>query len=113
MELPELSVDLGEIEHPWLDELRRIAPTSPTGQKRILSIAHPVVYRLRVSTERGATWLDEDEVLWLCAVRRREDGSDDEPSNGSRSFTLPTGFSRPTTTISGTRQRRSSAFTAG
>jgi hypothetical protein len=78
LELPALSVDLGAIEHPWLQELGRIAPTSPTGQKRILSIAHPVVYRLRVSTERGATWLEGDEVLWLCAVRRREDGSDDD-----------------------------------
>ena len=78
VELPELSVDLGHIDHPWLEELRRIAPTSPTGQKRILSISHPVVYRLRVSGERGATWLDDNEVVWLCAVRRREDGSDDD-----------------------------------
>ena len=78
VELPELSVDLGDIDHPWLEELRRIAPTSPTGQKRILSISHPVVYRLRVSGERGATWLDDNEVVWLCAVRRREDGSDDD-----------------------------------
>ena len=78
LELPELAVDLGEIDHPWLAELRRIAPTSPTGQKRILSIAHPVVYRLRVSTERGATWIDDDGVVWLCAVRRREDGSDSD-----------------------------------
>jgi hypothetical protein len=73
LELPELAVDLGEIDHPWLAELRRIAPTSPTGQKRILSIAQPVVYRLRVSTERGATWIDDDGV-----VRRREDGSDSD-----------------------------------
>lgn len=77
LELPELPVDLGEIDHRWLTELRRIAPTSPTGQKRILSIAHPV-YRLRVSTERGATWIDDDGVVWLCAVRRREDGSDSD-----------------------------------
>ena len=76
--LPELAIDLGELDHPWLAELRRIAPQSPTGQKRILFIAEPLVYRLRVSSERGATWIDDDQVVWLCAVRRREDGSDDD-----------------------------------
>jgi hypothetical protein len=76
--LPELAVDVGELDDPWIAELRRIAPTSPTGQKRIMSIDHPLVYRLRVSNERGATWLDKEGVVWLCAVRRREEGSDDD-----------------------------------
>ncbi|MGH3470437.1 MAG: hypothetical protein ACRDPG_00125 [Nocardioidaceae bacterium] len=66
------------MDDPWLAELRRIAPESPTGQKRILSIDHPLVFRLRISNERGATWVDEGHVVWLCAVRRREDGSDDD-----------------------------------
>ena len=79
LELPGLDVDLGEIDHPWLDELRRTAPTSPTGQKRILSIARPLIYRLRVSSFRGATWVDEEHgIVWLCAVRRREADSDDD-----------------------------------
>jgi hypothetical protein len=79
LELPGRDVDLGEIDDPWLDELRRISPTSPTGQKRILSIAHPLVYRLRVSSFRGATWVDEERrIVWLCAVRRREADSDDD-----------------------------------
>lgn len=77
-ELPDLSVDLGELDDPWVAELRRVAPTSPRGQKRILSIDHPLVYRLRVSSERGATWLDESGTLWLCAVRRREEGSEED-----------------------------------
>ena len=38
----------------------------------------PLVYRLRLSSERGTTWLDEDGVVWLCAVRRRVEGSDDD-----------------------------------
>lgn len=76
--LPELSLDVGELDDPWIAELRRVAPTSPTGQKRILSIDHPLVYRLRVSNERGVTWVDEEGVVWLCAVRRREEGSDDD-----------------------------------
>ncbi len=64
---------------PWLDELRRIAPWSPQGQKRILAIAQPLVYRLRVSSARGATWVDEEHgIVWLCAVHRREQGSDDD-----------------------------------
>ena len=71
--------DLGEVDDPWLAELRRIAPTSPRGQKRILSIAQPLVYRLRVSSQRGATWVDEEHnIVWLCAVHRREDDSDDD-----------------------------------
>jgi hypothetical protein len=78
IDLPDLSADLGDLDDPWIAELRRIAPGSPVGQKRILSITHPLVYRLRLSSERGATWLDEDDVVWLCAVRRREEGSDDD-----------------------------------
>lgn len=78
IELPELATDLGELDDPWVVELRRIAPTSPTGQKRILAIDRPLVYRLRIASERGATWIDDDGIVWLCAVRRREDGSDDD-----------------------------------
>jgi hypothetical protein len=77
--LPWLDVDLGEVEDPWLGELRRIAPVSPQGQKRVLSIGSPLVYRLRFSAERGVTWVDEDHgVIWLCAVHRRQEGSDDD-----------------------------------
>jgi hypothetical protein len=77
LDVPGLGMDLGDVDHPWLDELRRIAPRSPRGQKRILSIAQPLVYRLRVSTARGATWVDEEHgIVWLCAAHRREQGSD-------------------------------------
>jgi hypothetical protein len=79
LELPPLDVDLGDVDDPWLDELRRIALHSPTGQKRILSIGSPMVFRLRVSDERGATWLDESrDVVWLCGVHRRKEGCDDD-----------------------------------
>jgi hypothetical protein len=62
-----------------IDELSRIAANSPTGQKRVLSIDHPLVYRIRVSRHRGATWVDEEHsIVWLCAARRREDGSADD-----------------------------------
>src|SRR5262249_54069139 len=75
LDVPGLVVDLGEVDHPWLAELRRMAPLSPRGQKRILSIAEPLVYRLRVSSARGATWVDEEhDVVWLCAVHWRGDG---------------------------------------
>ena len=77
--VPGLNVDFGTLGHPMLDELRRIAPTSPGGQKRILSIDTPLVYRIRVSWLRGATWVDEaPAVVWLCAVAGRQDGSDDD-----------------------------------
>lgn len=79
LRLPALNVDLGELDDPWLDELRRIAATSPLGQKRILCIDQPLIYRLRDSTHRGATWVDEERgVVWLCAVHRREEGSADD-----------------------------------
>ncbi len=77
--IPPLEVDLGGLANPWLDELRRIAPTSPSGQKRILSIGRPMVYRLRASSNRAATWVDEDRgIVWLCAAHRREEGSGDD-----------------------------------
>jgi hypothetical protein len=79
LRLPSLDVDLGELDEPWLGEVRRIALASPQGQKRILAIDHPLVYRLRSSTERGATWVDgEHEIVWLCAVHRRAEGSEDD-----------------------------------
>jgi hypothetical protein len=82
IELPGIDVDLSGVDHPLLDELRRIAPESPTGQKRILSIEYPMVYRIRVSSHRGATWVDERAIdgearviVWLCAAQAREAGS--------------------------------------
>lgn len=77
--LPWLDTDLGELDDSWLGELRRIAPASPRGQKRVLAIGSPLVYRLRLSAERGVTWMDEEHgVVWLCAVHRRQEGSDDD-----------------------------------
>jgi hypothetical protein len=70
-------VDLGQTDHPLMVELRRLAPTSPSGQKRILSIDQPLIYRIRVSTHRGATWVDDPSaIVWLCAARRRSQGSE-------------------------------------
>lgn len=79
MEVPPVEIDLGSVDHPVLAEARRIAPTSPRGQKRILSIEHPLVYRLRHGQWRGATWLEVEAArFWLCAGARREDGSDED-----------------------------------
>lgn len=79
IDLPSLDESLDDLDHPWLDELDRVADTSPQGQKRIESIDHPLVFRLRVSDHRGATWVDEErQVVWLCAVHKREDGSEDD-----------------------------------
>jgi hypothetical protein len=67
IELPGLDVDLGALDHPLLGEVRRLAPTSPQGQKRILAIDHPLVYRIRLSGYRGVTWVDEEhDIVWLC-----------------------------------------------
>jgi len=77
--LPNEDVDLGEIEHDLLSEARRIAPTSPKGQKRIQAIADPLVFRIRQSVWRGATWVDEGaSIMWLLAAATREEGSQDD-----------------------------------
>lgn len=77
--LPPVEVDLGGLDHPLIAEARRLAPPAPRGQKRILSIGHPLVYRLRHGRWRGATWLESDEVrFWLCAGALREEGSGDD-----------------------------------
>ncbi len=79
IETPPVEVDLGGLDHPLLDEARRVAPTTPRGQKRILSIGHPLVYRLRHGRWRGATWLEADAArFWLCAGAQREDGSGED-----------------------------------
>jgi hypothetical protein len=79
IELPGLDVDLGDIDHPLLEEVRRLTPTSPRGQKRILAIDRPLIYRVRVSEYRGATWGDDErDIVWLCAARRRQEGSDED-----------------------------------
>lgn len=78
-ELPGLDIDLGDLDQPLLEEARRLAPTSPQGQKRILAIDHPLVYRIRVSNYRGVTWIDQEhDIVWLCAARRREEGSEED-----------------------------------
>jgi hypothetical protein len=58
---------------------RRVAPTAPQGQKRILAIDHPLVYRLRHGRWRGATWLEEEAArFWLLAGAQRAAGSRDD-----------------------------------
>lgn len=80
LQLPPIETDLGKIEHPLLEETRRLAPTAPAGQKRILAIEHPLVYRLRHGRWRGATWLEDDaERFWLCGAALREQGSRNDP----------------------------------
>jgi hypothetical protein len=70
IELPTVDVDLGSTEHPLMHEARRVAPAAPRGQKRILAIDHPLVYRLRHGRWRGATWLDDEGArFWLAAGR--------------------------------------------
>lgn len=79
IDLPPVEVDLGTLDHPLVAEARRVAPSAPRGQKRILSIDHPLVYRIRHARWRGATWLETDEGrFWLCAGAQREEGSGDD-----------------------------------
>lgn len=79
IDTPPVEVDLGGLDHPLLGEARRVAPTTPRGQKRILSIGRPLVYRLRHGRWRGATWLEADAArFWLCAGAQREDGSGED-----------------------------------
>ena len=71
-DVPPVEVDLGALDHPLVAEARRVAPAAPRGQKRILAIEHPLVYRLRHGRWRGATWLETDAGrFWLCAGAQR------------------------------------------
>lgn len=78
LEIPTLDVDLGTIVDPFVEEARRLAPDSPRGQKRILAIKSPLVYRLRHGDRRGATWVGPDNTMWLLAVERRREGAEDD-----------------------------------
>jgi hypothetical protein len=77
--VPPVEVDIGTLDHPLIAEARRIASEAPKGQKRVLSISYPLVYRLRHGRWRGATWLEADESrFWLCGAAQREEGSRDD-----------------------------------
>lgn len=52
-----------------MDEARRVAPAARAGQKRILAIDHPLVYRLRHGRWRGATWLEEEAAAGAARER--------------------------------------------
>lgn len=79
IKVPPVEVDIGELDHPLIVETRRVAPTAPRGQKRILAIKHPLVYRLRHGRWRGATWLETDAPrFWLCAGAQRDENSGDD-----------------------------------
>ena len=77
--LPPVEVELGGLDHVLVGEARRLAATAPRGQKRILSIEHPLVYRVRHGRWRGATWLESEAArFWLCAGAQREEGSGED-----------------------------------
>jgi hypothetical protein len=79
VDLPPVEIDLGSLDHPLIGEARRVAPAAPRGQKRILSIRRPLVYRLRHGRWRGATWLEAEAArFWLCAGAQREEGSGED-----------------------------------
>jgi hypothetical protein len=76
LELPPVEVDIASLEHPLIAETLRLAPSAPQGQKRILAIDRPIVYRVRHGRWRGATWIErEQRRFWLCAGAQREEGS--------------------------------------
>lgn len=79
LDVPPIEVDLGGLDHALVVEARRLTPSAPRGQKRILSIEHPLVYRIRHARWRGATWPETDaNRFWLCAGAQREEGSGDD-----------------------------------
>jgi hypothetical protein len=66
--IPPVEVDLGALDTRSWRRRGAVAPAAPRGQKRILAIEHPLVYRLRHGRWRGATWLETDEGrFWVCA----------------------------------------------
>jgi hypothetical protein len=79
VKVPSVEIDIGGLDHPLIAETRRLASVAPRGQKRILSIERPLVYRLRHGRWRGATYLEtEAGRFWLCAGAQREAGSGED-----------------------------------
>jgi len=79
--VPCLDTDIGEVQHFVLEEARRLAQTSPAGQKLIKSIStsDAMIYRLRQGRWRGATWVElRTDIVWLLAAAEREEGSSDD-----------------------------------
>lgn len=97
-------MDLGGLDHALVGEARRLAVTAPRGQKRILSIEHPLVYRVRHGRWRGATWLESDAALfWLCAGAQREEGSGEDAYEQFAALHRPSGYCQMWTTSSALR----------
>ena len=70
-----------DVDHPLVRELCRLAPTTPQGQKPILSLQSEGLFAFRVqySQLRGCTWHDGNtEVVWLLASLLRKDGDPDD-----------------------------------
>jgi hypothetical protein len=64
-----------DLDVPLIREVERVAPHSPLGQKRIIGIEDTMIYRVRTSDWRGATWLESaEDIIWLVAAGPRRDG---------------------------------------
>jgi hypothetical protein len=73
--LPERN-DLGE-SRQVIQKFFELAPAAPQNQDRVLTIRDRPVFRFKFAAYRAATWLDDDNVEWLCAVAIRREDSDD------------------------------------
>ena len=103
LDLPPVKLDLGSLDYPLVAEARRVAPSAPRGQKRILSIEHPLAYRLRHGRWRGATWLESEAASGFPPERTARKARATTPTSTSLRCTTPVGYSRTTTIVSATR----------
>lgn len=85
LRLPDPQVQRrADLDHPALQELRRLAPSTPQGQKAIAQLHDHGFhgFRLRFSNHRGCTWHDGNEdIVWLLAYALHQGGDEDDCYN--------------------------------
>ncbi|MFM9610169.1 hypothetical protein [Streptomyces niveiscabiei] len=75
--LPPVTVPLGEVAHPVLQKAAEHFADAETKHERIRAVDDRVLFKVKVQRWRGAVWVGED-LPWLVAAGRREDGSGDD-----------------------------------
>lgn len=79
--LPPASIPLDQVDHPLLTKAGEQFADPDTSHERIRAIDDVVLFKVKISRWRGATYIDQTAVEasdWLVAAGRREEGSADD-----------------------------------
>lgn len=79
--LPPASIPLDQVDHPLLTKAGEQFADPDTPHERIRAIDDVVLFKVKISRWRGATYVDQTAAEasdWLVAAGRREEGSADD-----------------------------------